>query len=127
MKDQKKEIEALKSNEEIFVKKNAPVFANEPASIGENIPANKGAVLYQNAPNPFSQDTEIKFYIPENVKVAQLCIYNMQGTQIKQILITQRGEGLRWISGSELSAGMYLYALIADGKEVDTKRMILTK
>ena len=27
----------------------------------------------------------------------------------------------------ELTAGMYLYALIVDGKEVDTKRMILTK
>lgn len=25
------------------------------------------------------------------------------------------------------NAGMYLYALIADGKVVDTKRMILTK
>jgi len=38
-----------------------------------------------------------------------------------------RGESSQWISGSELSAGMYLYALIVDGKEVDTKRMILTK
>jgi hypothetical protein len=31
------------------------------------------------------------------------------------------------IYASELAAGMYLYALIADGQEVDTKRMILTK
>jgi len=31
------------------------------------------------------------------------------------------------ISGSELNAGMYFYSLIADGKEVDTKKMILTK
>ena len=83
--------------------------------------------LYQNAPNPFSQDTQIKYYIPENIKVAQLCIYNLQGAQIKQILVVQRGEGSQWISGSELAAGMYLYALIVDGKEVDTKRMILTK
>jgi len=83
--------------------------------------------LYQNTPNPFNQNTQIRFYIPESVNVAQLCIYNLQGTQIKQILIAQRGESSQWISGSELSAGMYLYALIVDGKEVDTKRMILTK
>ncbi len=83
--------------------------------------------LYQNAPNPFNQDTQIQFYIPKNIKEAQLCIYNLQGMQIKQIVITQRGEGSQWISGSELIAGMYLYALIADDKEVDTKRMILTK
>jgi hypothetical protein len=31
------------------------------------------------------------------------------------------------IEGHTLKAGMYLYTLIADGKEVDTKRMILTK
>ncbi len=83
--------------------------------------------LYQNTPNPFNQDTQIKYFIPENVGVAQLCIYNLQGTQIRQILITQRGEDSQWISGSELVAGIYLYALIVDGKEVDTKRMILTK
>ncbi len=83
--------------------------------------------LYQNAPNPFSQSTQIKYYLPQDVKTACLCIYNLQGTQIKQITITQRGEDSQWISGSELTAGMYLYALIVDGKEVDTKRMILTK
>ncbi len=83
--------------------------------------------LYQNTPNPFNQETEIKYYLPEDVKTAYLCIYNLQGTQIKQIPITQRGEDSQWISGSELTAGMYLYALIVDGKEVDTKRMILTK
>ncbi|MDR1370842.1 MAG: hypothetical protein LBJ72_12070 [Dysgonamonadaceae bacterium] len=37
------------------------------------------------------------------------------------------GDQTLTISGSELRAGTYLYALIADGKKVDTKRMILTK
>ncbi|MDR0232019.1 MAG: tail fiber domain-containing protein [Dysgonamonadaceae bacterium] len=83
--------------------------------------------LFQNAPNPFNQSTEIKYYLPEDVKTAYLCIYNLQGTQIKQIRIMLRGEGSQIISGSELAAGMYLYALIVDGREVDTKRMILTK
>jgi len=81
--------------------------------------------LYQNAPNPFNQNTQIRFYIPENVNVAQLCIYNLQGTQIKQIVVTQRGESSLWISGSELSAGMYLYALIVDGKEGVQKEMVI--
>jgi len=31
------------------------------------------------------------------------------------------------INGNSLQPGMYLYALVIDGKEVDTKRMILTK
>jgi hypothetical protein len=31
------------------------------------------------------------------------------------------------INGNSFEPGMYLYALVIDGKEVDTKRMILTK
>ena len=66
-------------------------------------------------------------YIPENAKAAKLCIYNLQGAQIKQIAIAERGEGIQAILGAELTAGMYLYALIVDGKEIDVKRMILTE
>ena len=51
----------------------------------------------------------------------------MNGGQLKSISIPERGKGNVTIQGSEFSAGMYLYALIADGKVIDTKRMILTK
>lgn len=81
--------------------------------------------LEQNAPNPFSQTTEIKYFLPEATQ-ATLLIYNMNGVQIKSIPITQMGKGSITIHGSELRPGMYLYTLIANGKEVDTKRMILT-
>ena len=54
-------------------------------------------------------------------------IYNMRGMQIKSISIPEKGYGTITINGSDLQAGMYLYTLIVDGKEVDTKRMILTK
>ena len=54
-------------------------------------------------------------------------IYDMQGSQIKNISDLVKGEGAVTIEGHELSAGMYIYTLIADGKEIDTKRMILTK
>ncbi|MCD7972294.1 MAG: tail fiber domain-containing protein [Candidatus Azobacteroides sp.] len=85
------------------------------------------AVLYQNNPNPFSQTTQIKYYLPADVKNASLCIYDLQGKQLKQYAIAASGEGYQEISGDEVSAGIYLYALIADGKEVDIKRMILTE
>jgi hypothetical protein len=89
--------------------------------------ANSGAYLQQNAPNPFTQSTQIKYYLPATVKTAYLCIYDLQGAQLKQTVIQERGEGAQTLYGSELKAGIYLYALIADGQEVDTKRMILTK
>ena len=51
----------------------------------------------------------------------------LSGRQLKQITLSERGEGSVTINGSELTAGIYLYALIADGREVDVKRMILTE
>lgn len=51
----------------------------------------------------------------------------MNGTQLQQYSITGTGKQTVAISGNSFQAGMYLYALVIDGKEVDTKRMILTK
>lgn len=84
------------------------------------------AILYQNVPNPFSQNTIIKCYIPDGTINANIYIYDMQGTQIKKIQINGKGNENITIQGSELRAGMYMYTLIIDGKEIDTKKMILT-
>lgn len=83
--------------------------------------------LYQNEPNPFSESTVIRCDVAEDVVKADLYIYNMNGEQIAEYAVTERGETSVTIDGGSLNAGMYLYALIADGKVIDTKRMILTK
>ena len=84
-------------------------------------------ILYQNLPNPFDKNTEISYYLPRRTLSANLFLYDMQGTQIKNLEIKQTGQGIEIIHGSELRPGMYLYTLIVDGREVDTKRMILTQ
>lgn len=83
--------------------------------------------LHQNAPNPFTEKTVIKYVIPENVQKASILIFNMQGTLLKTYdnLLSNNGELI--INGGELEAGMYMYSLIVDGKEIDTKKMILSK
>jgi hypothetical protein len=83
------------------------------------------AFLYQNTPNPFQVKTEIRYFLPEEVKTATIYIFTMEGSLIKKLDAGRSGSVD--IKGADLSAGMYLYTLIADGKEVDTKRMILTK
>ena len=83
--------------------------------------------LYQNTPNPFTESTLIRCDIAEDVAKADLYIYNMNGEQIAEYAVTERGETSITIDGGSLNAGMYLYALIADGQVIDTKRMILTK
>lgn len=83
--------------------------------------------LYQNEPNPFTASTVIRCDVAEDVASANLYIYNMNGEQITEYTIAERGETSVTIDGGSLNAGMYLYALVADGKVIDTKRMILTK
>ena len=82
--------------------------------------------LLQNNPNPFTSETEIKMTLSENVGHATIMIYTLDGKEMKNIRVDGRGEVAVKVSGNELPAGIYLYALIADGKVVDTKRMILT-
>lgn len=85
-----------------------------------------GAVLYQNNPNPFSAQTEIRFRLPEDAQNAVVYIFDMTGKTLMQLPVNTSQESVT-INGYELSAGMYLYSLIVNGQEMDTKRMILSK
>ena len=82
--------------------------------------------LNQNAPNPFSQKTIISYYLNEETKNARICLYDMNGTQIRSINVNGFGQGNIVIDAKQLKAGIYLYSLIVDGNLVDTKRMVLT-
>jgi len=54
-------------------------------------------------------------------------IFDMQGSLLKTYTLTNRGSSSIEIYGGELKPGMYMYSLISDGKEIDTKKMILTE
>jgi len=116
-------IKELKEEIDILSAASLKTRSTTSSDVFEDIPR---AVLYQNAPNPFSSRTVIKFDLPQNIGNASIMIFNMQGSLIKQVQINNYQSDIT-INGSELNAGMYIYSLIVDGKEVDTKRMILTK
>ncbi len=82
--------------------------------------------LSQNRPNPFSSSTRIDCTLPETVSQAVMCVYDLQGKQVMKIGVEGRGATSVTIDGQALQPGMYIYALIADREEIDSKRMILT-
>lgn len=130
-------IESIKElNNEVATLKNKPTETSNPSKAKastnpdsdiEITDALTYPVLEQNAPNPFNVATTIGYYLPATITTASIYLYDMNGTQLKTYPITQKGKGNIVINGREFNAGMYLYALIADGKVIDTKRMILTK
>lgn len=84
-------------------------------------------VLFQNTPNPFDQNTEIRYTTVAGANTVSLNVYDLQGREITRFNNLKPGEGNVNLSGATLDAGMYFYTLLVDGQEVATKRMILTK
>ena len=83
--------------------------------------------LGQNKPNPFGTSTEIEVSVPESVQSAFVYVYDLQGKKVQQVNITARGKQTVQLNAADLADGMYLYSLIADGKVVETRRMIVEK
>lgn len=129
LKEQQNQIEELKSRV-VSIEANCCTTSLKSASLttGTDIELTENkAQLDQNIPNPFSKETRIGCFIPDQSVTSVLYIYNMNGTQLQQYSITGKGKQSVAINGNSFEPGMYLYALVIDGKEVDTKRMILTK
>lgn len=82
--------------------------------------------LEQNSPNPFSSKTSIKYYIPVECTESKIAIYALDGREIISFSLANKGYNSIDVEANTLQAGIYLYTLICDGKEVATKRMILT-
>ena len=86
-----------------------------------------GFALYQNAPNPFEKTTTINAIVPETVQQAKLVVYTLQGIELKSYAITARGHVSVELSGGHFPQGIYVYALVADSRILDTGKMIVTK
>lgn len=82
--------------------------------------------LYQNVPNPFKEQTIIRFSLASDVKDAAIYIFDMTGKAIKKLPISQ-GQDSVSVGGYEFGEGMFLYSLIVNGQEIDTKKMIIMK
>ena len=69
----------------------------------------------------------ITLNIPEKTQKANIFIYDMSGKQVQAIPVNERGETNITVYASDLSAGMYIYTLVVDGKVVVTRKMIVSE
>ena len=86
----------------------------------------KKNILYQNTPNPAKEQTIIRYRLADNAKDAAICIFDMQGKMLKQLPVSSVNDSIT-INGYELGQGMFLYSLVINGQEIETKKMIITK
>lgn len=84
------------------------------------------ATLGQNIPNPANGSTTIGFSIKGSYTSAFMGIYDMNGRQLKQMII-KPGQGQIDIEKGQLLPGIYTYCLVVNNELVDTKKMIITE
>lgn len=99
---------------------------NVPLTSGKNLIEERNASrLFTNQPNPFKDKTNIGYFVRTDAQNADIRVYDLNGKQILVKPIGNFGAGEINILSSELSAGMYLYSLLVDNIEIDTRKMIL--
>jgi hypothetical protein len=84
------------------------------------------AELFQNTPNPFSTRTTIRYSVPESANTVSILIFDMNGGLKNTLRAEVTQEGSVTVDANELEPGMYIYSLVVDGKEIASKRMIIT-
>lgn len=91
--------------------------------------------LSQNYPNPFKEKTEIKYCLPERVKV-KLEVLDSEERKVKTLVdeVEEAGTYKVNLSGEDLQEGFYYYKLEAGSPStgsgqvyIETKKMILLK
>jgi len=123
IQEQQKEIEELKKATGNNVATNAVPSVSEISAVNVKLST---ANLEQNVPNPLRNNTSIRYNIPADARNALLLITDMNGKTIKQLSV-KAGSGIINIDASSLNAGTYNYTLVADGRTIETKRMIVAK
>jgi len=122
----KAELDEVKGENEAFKTRSAAYDDDETTDVSDATAIPSAATLAQNTPNPFSERTTIRFTLPENAQNAFIYIFDMSGKMYKQIPVDSSMQSVT-IEGYELNAGMYIYSLVIGGKEIQTRRMILSK
>lgn len=83
------------------------------------------AWMKQNTPNPVRIRTTIQYFIPTDIRSARILLTNAKGQQLKVYNVS--GPGTIEINTETLPSGQYHYTLVADGKTLSTKQLIIAR
>lgn len=98
-----------------------------PVNVQNIQPESGGYYLYQNYPQPFNPETNIKYRIPEAGFVS-LKVYDVLGNEIATLVNEEKQAGTYSVHfiGSTLASGVYTYKIQA-GTYTDVRKMLLVK
>ena len=80
--------------------------------------------LEQNVPNPFQNETQIKYEIPNFNSNSSIIVFDLNGKLIKEYSLSNKS-GIVIVKSSDIGKGLFLYSLVIDGNELLTKKMLV--
>ncbi|KAA0265110.1 MAG: T9SS C-terminal target domain-containing protein [Chlorobiota bacterium] len=106
-------------------------FTSNGGDVYQAQSSERGYILLQNTPNPFSTTTLIKYALPpelrdQRVRV-QLAIFDLTGTRVAQLVDEEKAYGtydIRW-NASGLPSGVYICRMVAGGVVVSKKMVVV--
>lgn len=84
--------------------------------------------LFNNYPNPFNPETNIRFSLPET-EVVSLIVYDIKGAEVERLISNQRFNSGVYnfkFNAGNLTSGIYFYRL-QTSDFIETKKMLLIK
>ncbi len=113
---------------EIKIGGNAENYTNkkkEDASFTAETSGLKKCELIKNFPNPFDGITTVEAYVLPEIKQANIIICDINGRQIKNIYLLERGYTSAYFDAQYFSKGIYTATLFADGQPINSLKMVL--
>jgi hypothetical protein len=83
-----------------------------------------GISLLEVYPNPVSEDFTVGFVLPSDQRNSALNIYNNLGQLIDQIDLS-KDNGIHYLNARNWQSGLYILDLIANGKVVESKSIVV--
>ena len=84
--------------------------------------------LFQNYPNPFNPVTSINYALSEAGQ-AELSVFNLNGQLVRSLVNGKQEKGAHKVEfdAGDLTSGLFIYSLKVDGKQVQSRKMMLLK
>jgi len=106
----------------------------ESANTEDELIIDNGQWIMKNYPNPFNPTTTISYELPEGSSNPFIEIYNIKGARVRELKIENcklKINSIVWDGmddyRNQVSSGVYLYRLVADGRVLTSQKMILMK
>lgn len=99
-------------------------IASGATSKSSSIENTGGAFMKQNIPNPFLDQTTIRYQLPNGTNTAAIIVFDLNGLLIKNYSINSNQSELI-IRASDVGRGLFIYSLVQNGQQLVTKRMII--